>query len=144
MSTMPATGFDLATRERSEAAFLEGNPDFAATAIVDELRASDYERLDAGGHVYLDYTGGSLYAQSQLDEHMAMLADTVYGNPHSVNPTSTASTVLVEEAYPFGPQGRFLELFDNHNSVNGIREFAGAKGAQTAYVPLEAPDLRVA
>ncbi len=39
---------------------------------------------------------------------------------------------------------RFLATFDNHNSVNGIREFARAKGAATAYVPLEAPDLRVA
>ena len=27
--------------------------------------------------------------------------------------------------------------------MNGIREFARAKGARTAYVPLEAPDLRV-
>jgi molybdenum cofactor sulfurtransferase len=108
---------------------------------------------------------------------MRLLRDTVYGNPHSVNPTSSAATVLVEraraavlgyfgadpdeyaciftpnatgalrlvgEAYPFGPGDRFLATFDNHNSVNGIREFARAKGAQTAYVPLEAPDLRVA
>ena len=174
---MPATAFDMTARERAEAAFHEANPEFPATRIVDELRASEYGRLDAGGHVYLDYTGGSLYAQSQLDEHMALMQKTVYGNPHSVNPTSTASTVLVEEAraavlryfdasedeyeciftpnatgalrlvgeaYPFRPHGRFLELFDNHNSVNGIREFAGAHGAQTAYVPLEAPDLRVA
>ena len=106
-----------------------------------------------------------------------MLRETVYGNPHSVNPTSSAATVLVEqaraavlryfnapeseyaciftpnatgalrlvgEAYPFAPGDRFLATFDNHNSVNGIREFARAKGAQTAYVPLEAPDLRVA
>jgi selenocysteine lyase/cysteine desulfurase len=33
---------------------------------------------------------------------------------------------------------------DNHNSVNGIREFARAAGARLAYVPLTAPDLRVA
>ena len=45
---------------------------------------------------------------------------------------------------PVRPRGRFLATFDNHNSVNGIREFARAKGARTAYVPLEAPDLRVA
>ena len=50
---------------------------------------------------------------------------------------------LVGEAYPFGPAGRFLATADNHNSVNGIREFARAKGARTAYVPLESPDLRV-
>jgi molybdenum cofactor sulfurtransferase len=142
----------------AEAAFLDSNPSFR-------------------GDVYLDYTGGSLYAESQLDEHLLLLRETVYGNPHSVNPTSSAATELVEqaraavlryfnadereyaciftpnatgalrlvgEAYPFAPQDRFLATFDNHNSVNGIREFARARGARTAYVPLEAPELRVA
>jgi len=161
----------------AEAAFLAANPSFRETAVLDELRATEYGRLDARGDVYLDYTGGSLYAESQLEEHLRLLRETVYGNPHSVNPTSSAATVLVEraraavlrhfnadedeyaciftpnatgalrlvgEAYPFGPRDRFLATFDNHNSVNGIREFARAKGAGTAYVPLEAPDLRVA
>jgi selenocysteine lyase/cysteine desulfurase len=50
---------------------------------------------------------------------------------------------LVGEAYPFAPAGRFLATADNHNSVNGIREFARAKGARTAYVALVTPDLRV-
>ena len=58
-------------------------------------------------------------------------------------PNATGALRLVGEAYPFGPGGRFLATFDNHNSVNGIREFARAKGAATAYVPVEAPDLRV-
>ena len=30
---------------------------------------------------------------------------------------------------------RFLLTFDNYNSVNGIREFARARGAETTYVP---------
>jgi selenocysteine lyase/cysteine desulfurase len=100
----------------------------------------------------------------------------VFGNPHSINPTSAASTALVErarayvleffdaspdeyvaiftpnatgalrlvgEAYPFHAGDRFLLTFDNHNSVNGIREFARARGAETTYVPSVAPDLRV-
>ena len=50
---------------------------------------------------------------------------------------------LVGESYPFGPGGRFLLTFDNHNSVNGIREFARARGAETTYVPVVPPDLRV-
>ena len=33
------------------------------------------------------------------------------------------------------PGDRFLLTFDNHNSVNGIREFARARGAETTYVP---------
>ena len=177
-STAPTSRqFDRAGQAQAEAQFLDASPSFRETAVLDELRATEYGRLDERDDVYLDYTGGSLYAQSQLDEHMALLRDTVYGNPHSVNPTSSAATRLVEraraavlrffnapedeyacvftpnatgalrligEAFPFGPQHRFLATFDNHNSVNGIREFARAKGARTAYVPLEAPDLRVA
>lgn len=170
-------GFAPGGLDQADAAFRAATPAFAETAIIDDLRATEYGRLDANGEVYLDYTGGSLYADSQLAEHLEMLRGTVYGNPHSVNPTSSAATVLVEraraavleyfnadeaeyaciftpnatgalrlvgEAYPFGPDDRFLATFDNHNSVNGIREFARAKGAPTAYVPLEAPDLRVA
>src|SRR5689334_22437843 len=50
---------------------------------------------------------------------------------------------LVGEAYPFGPDSRFLLTVDNHNSVNGIREFARAKGTAVTYIPVVAPDLRV-
>jgi selenocysteine lyase/cysteine desulfurase len=32
---------------------------------------------------------------------------------------------------------------DNHNSVNGLREFARGRGARVSYVPLTAPELRV-
>jgi selenocysteine lyase/cysteine desulfurase len=50
---------------------------------------------------------------------------------------------LIGESYPFGPSGRFLLTFDNHNSVNGIREFARARGADITYLPVVPPDLRV-
>jgi selenocysteine lyase/cysteine desulfurase len=150
---------------------LEAHPCFGG---LDDLRAAEYGRLDATGAVYLDYTGGGLYAESQVEEHVRMLRGGVYGNPHSANPTSSAATAIVEharaavlrhfdapeseyacvftpnatgairlvgEAYPFE---RFLATVDNHNSINGLRQFARAKGAATAYVPVEAPDLRVA
>jgi molybdenum cofactor sulfurtransferase len=165
-----------ASLEETEAAFRRAHPRYADTAALDELRRSDFERLDAGGHVYLDYTGAGLYADSQLNEHVDLLRANVFGNPHSLNPTSAAMTELVEqartavldffraspeeyvaiftpnatgalrlvgEAYPFHAGDRFLLTFDNHNSVNGIREFARARGAETTYVPSEPPDLRV-
>ena len=50
---------------------------------------------------------------------------------------------LVGEAYPFEPGDQLLLTFDNHNSVNGIREFDRAHGAETAYLPVTPPDLRV-
>jgi molybdenum cofactor sulfurtransferase len=156
-------------------AFLETYPEYAQTSRLDELRASEYRRLDAQQHVYLDYTGGSLYAESQLRDHAALLSERVLGNPHSANPTSASMTELVEqtrrallrwfnadgkytviftqnataalkhvgESYPFRPGGRYLLTADNHNSVNGIREFAVAKGAGVAYASLTTPELRV-
>ncbi len=50
---------------------------------------------------------------------------------------------LVGESYPFGPDRPFALTFDNHNSVNGIREFARARGAAIRYVPVVPPDMRV-
>src|SRR6201987_952019 len=73
-------------------------PGYAATARLDKLRATEYSYLDKGGHVYLDYTGAGLAAQSQLLAHTARLQAGCYGNPHSDNPTSSASTHLVEQA----------------------------------------------
>lgn len=143
---------------------------------LDELRATDYARLDQAGHIYLDYTGGGLYAASQVRAHQRLLERLVLGNPHSINPTSRVATDLVEraraavldffhaspdeyvvvftanasaalklvgEAYPFQPGGRLLLTFDNHNSVNGIREFARTRGATRRYVPGVGPAGRV-
>jgi selenocysteine lyase/cysteine desulfurase len=156
--------------------FLRRFPDYATTTAIDELRATDYARLDRLGHTYLDYTGGGLYAESQLRRHHDLLAGRVLGNPHSQSPTSLASDALareargavrrffnapedefeivftanasgalklVGEAYPFAPGGVYLLSFDNHNSVNGIREFAARKGAAVSYVPVREADLRL-
>lgn len=156
-------------------AFLKSYPNYPTTHSIDELRTSDYTRLDLTGQIYLDYTGGGLYAESQLRRHNKLLAERVLGNPHSSNPTSQAATQLVDhareyvlsffnadpqeylaifssnasgalklvgESYPF-PNGRYLLTFDNHNSVNGIREFAHARSAQVTYIPVMLPDMRV-
>jgi len=56
-------------------------------------------------------------------------------------PNATGALKLIGEAYPFAPGSVYLLTFDNHNSVNGIREFARARGARIRYVPLSIPDL---
>ena len=155
--------------------FLARFPGYAGTASMDELRSREYGRLDATRQVYLDYTGGSLYAETQIEQHMRLMRDGVFGNPHSANPTSSAMTDHVErarqfaleyfhaandyllvftqnatgalkligESFPFATGGRYLATFDNHNSVNGIREFAKAKGAAADYVRLTSPGLQL-
>lgn len=57
-------------------------------------------------------------------------------------PNATGALKLVGESYPFEPRGRFLLPYDNHNSVNGIREFARSAGATVAYTPVVPPDMR--
>src|SRR5262249_16637306 len=86
-----------ARRER----FASVYPEYASTSLLDSLRKTEYARLDAQGHIYLDYTGGGLYGQSQLRQHFELLETHVFGNPHSSNPTSQAMTELVERARNF-------------------------------------------
>ncbi|MEO8608770.1 MAG: aminotransferase class V-fold PLP-dependent enzyme [Chloroflexota bacterium] len=151
-------------------------PAYDATRSLDELRATEYARLDKHNQVYLDYTGGGLYAESQLREHMGLMSDNTFGNPHSTNATSMAMTHLVEsarryvleffnaspdeyqviftqnssgalklvgESYPFDADSNYLLTFDNHNSVNGIREFAQGRGATVTYTPVIPPEMRL-
>ncbi len=165
---------DVALRQAYED-FSARYPAYADTLQLDTLRATEYSRLDEQGHIYLDYTGGGLYADRQLRDHMTLLQKGVFGNPHSSNPTSMAATVLDEQArhfvleyfnadpdvytviftqnasgalkligesYPFAPGDRYVLTFDNHNSVNGVREFARARGASVHYIPVLPPDLQ--
>ncbi len=163
------------SHDRAVSDFLNAFPGYASTGSLDRLRATEYARLDRGGHVYLDYTGGGVYADSQVLAHQALLRERVFGNPHSSSPSSQIATELLEsarayvlkffnadpaeylaifaanasgalklvgESYPFA-KGRYLLTFDNHNSVNGIREFAHVRGAKVSYIPVALPDMRV-
>ena len=128
------------------------------------------------GHVYLDYTAGSLYAASQIERHSRCCARacsatrtratrlasrstelcTGRGGPCSTSSTRSPDEWIVDlhgerqpgaearrRGVPVRPGGRYLLTFDNHNSVNGIREFARAQGAATTYVPIVLPEMRL-
>lgn len=155
--------------------FIKKYPAYAETSAIDEIRKKDFQRLDKNKHIYLDYTGGNLYAESQVEQHHQMLKNNLFGNPHSFNPSSMYSTHLVEEtrahvltyfnagdgyycvftqnasgalkivgeSYPFDSNSHFLLTFDNHNSVNGIRQFAKARNAGYTYNPLLQDNLRL-
>lgn len=59
--------------------------------------------------------------------------------------TSNASGALkiVGECYPFEDDGHYLMTSDNHNSVNGIREYCRSKGSDYTYSPIRQEDLRI-
>lgn len=63
-----------------------------------ELRAREFARLDRKNHVYLDYTGSALYAESQIRAHHELLRDGLFGNPHSEHRPSRASTEVIDAA----------------------------------------------
>jgi selenocysteine lyase/cysteine desulfurase len=145
-----------------------------ASLTPEDLRRTEFSRLDERGIAYLDYGGAALYGESQIDAHHALLSRALLGNPHSEHGASRASTTvldaarrrilsffdavgdydviftanasaaikLVAEAYPFGPDCGLVLAADNHNSVNGIREFAWRAGATVLYLPLR-DDLRL-
>lgn len=46
---------------------------------------------------YMDYTGSSVYCQSQIDAVFQELRQCMFGNPHSANPSSTFTSDRVEE-----------------------------------------------
>ncbi|MFL6246353.1 MAG: aminotransferase class V-fold PLP-dependent enzyme [Thermoanaerobaculia bacterium] len=137
---------------------------------VAELRTREFARLDRQNHVYLDYTGSALYAESQIRAHHELLREGLFGNPHSEHRPSRASTdvidsaratllrfldvdadthdviftanttaaiKLVAESYPFAPDTTCVLSADNHNSINGIREYARRAGASVRYLPLD-------
>ncbi len=59
--------------------------------------------------------------------------------------TQNASGALkiVGECYPFDMDGELLLLADNHNSVNGIREYCSRKAGAYEYIPIQYEDLHI-
>jgi selenocysteine lyase/cysteine desulfurase len=50
---------------------------------------------------------------------------------------ATAAIKLVAESYAFGPDAPLVLTADNHNSVNGMREYAARAGSRVCYLPLD-------
>lgn len=143
-------------------------------AFFNQLRKKEFSRLDKTGQTYLDYTGGNLYPAGLVIKHNKFLQHEVYGNPHSINPTSLLSEKLVTDArqkvleffnaadyyciftpnatgalhiigecYPFSEHSEMLLTADNHNSVNGIREYCRSKGGTVNYCSLNSRELNI-
>jgi selenocysteine lyase/cysteine desulfurase len=87
-------------------------------------------------------------AATELDERArAFVLEYFNASPEEYvaifTPNASGALKLVGESYPFTADSQYLLTYDNHNSVNGIREFARARGASVSYVSVTPPDLRV-
>ena len=71
--------FDPSPMNSAKEAFRQSYLSFENASLLDELRRTEYARLDEQEQVYLDDTGGGLYAESQLYEHMQVLSRNVFG-----------------------------------------------------------------
>ena len=92
----------------------ESDPSRASTAVIEKARGLVLRFLDADPRRYA----------------VCFTANT------------SAAIKLVAESYPFDRDGALVLSADNHNSVNGIRQYARRAGAALAHVPLAA-DLRM-
>jgi len=99
-------------------------PEYFDTRALDILREKEFSRLDSLGHVYVDYTGGGLYGESQIRDHMEFLSESVLGNPHSTNPTSALATDRVASC-----RRRVLEFFNADPSEYVLIFTSNASGA---------------
>ncbi len=123
-SACPADAPLVTDLVEAERAFLARYPEYAATGELDALRRTEYGRLDRSGHVYLDYTGGGLYAASQVRKHAAWLLENTLGNPHSNNPTSLLATRTANET-----RERVLRFFRASPEEYAVAFTANATGA---------------
>ena len=87
----------------------ESDPSIASTSVIDEARQLVLRFVDADPAVY-----------------------TVVFTANA-----SAAAKIVAESYPFSTASALVLSSDNHNSINGIREYARRAGAAIAYVPLD-------
>jgi molybdenum cofactor sulfurtransferase len=88
----------------------------------------------------------SMEATHQVEKARAAVLDYFHANGEYTaifTLNASAALKLVGESYPFSSQGKLLLTADNHNSVNGIREFARSKACAVDYAPLTRPELRI-
>jgi molybdenum cofactor sulfurtransferase len=66
-------------------AFLKAFPEYQLTSTLDDLRASDFSRLDQTGETYVDYMGGGMHPESLIRRYSLFLNNNILGNTHSVS-----------------------------------------------------------
>lgn len=52
---------------------------------IDEIRATEFNRLDQKGIVYLDHAGATLYSELQMEEIFKDFNSNIYANPHMLS-----------------------------------------------------------
>jgi selenocysteine lyase/cysteine desulfurase len=144
---LPSAVFDFAALRQREFARLDAQNhcylDYAGSALygVSQLRAHR-RLLEAGlfGNPHSESpTSRASSALIEQARHDVLRFLDVDETTHSVcfTANSSAAIKLVAESYPFDTQRQLLLSADNHNSVNGMREYARRAGASVCVLPLD-------
>ncbi len=141
----PSTAASFADLRQREFARLDANRvaylDYAGSALYAESQI-DAHRLQLARNIFGNphsEHGASIASTSAIDAaRRRVLRFLDAGDDYVVcfTANTTAAIKLVAEAYPFGGDTGCVLTADNHNSVNGIREFARRAGAPVEYLPL--------
>ncbi|MET3663441.1 aminotransferase class V-fold PLP-dependent enzyme [Caulobacter sp. 1776] len=122
--------------------------DYTAAGLHGASQARDHaDRLARGvfGNPHSEHQASRDSATAQAAARAATLAyfdadPAVYDVIFTAN--ATAALKLVAESYPFALRRGLALTADNHNSVNGVGEYARRAGAPVAVLPLD-PELRL-
>lgn len=143
-----AAGFDFAALRAREFARL----DAARHCYLDYTGSALYgvSQLRAHGQLLESGLLGNPHAQSATARASTAIIEStrdtvlqffdVDARTHAVcfTANATAAIKLVAESYPFDARRALLLSADNHNSVNGMREYARRAGAAVYVLPLDA------
>lgn len=123
--------------------------DYAGSGLFAESQVRSHQELLLGsvlGNPHSEHAPSLASTRTLNEARETVLAHfNVSSATHTVCFTANASAAikLVAESFPFSPDRGLLLTADNHNSVNGIREFAARAAAPAEYLGL-AEDLRLA
>ena len=87
----------------------------------------------------------SKVSERMIDEARAKVLQFFNASDYYCVFTANASAALhiVAECYPFSPDSHLLLTADNHNSVNGLRNYCRLKGGSHTYSPMDEKDLTI-
>ena len=130
---------EFARLDRNDLAYL----DYTGSALYAERQIRAYsEMLRKGvfGNPHSE-SAPSKASTALIEEAKLHLLDFLGASTEDYVVSFTANTSaaikLVAESFPFGEDGCLVLSADNHNSMNGIREYATHEGGCVEYLPLD-------
>jgi len=110
-----------------KARFLAGHGhEYGYDGLIDEMYPAEVGcRMGSNEH-YMDYTGSSVYCQSQIDAAFHELRTNMFGNPHSANPSSSLTQKKIEEVRDmvlrfFNANAREYQVVFTKSATAGIK-----------------------